>query len=70
MVLSISTLTRAKVGTDGVEANLLGFGLTMGVGGKWTINTPFGSVGGCSANTSTNTNANTNRRTNANVYTN
>jgi hypothetical protein len=37
--------TGVKVGSEGVQASLLGFGLTFGVGGRWTIDTPFGSAG-------------------------
>ncbi|CAF1395877.1 unnamed protein product [Adineta ricciae] len=37
--------TGVKAGTGGVQANVLGFGFTFGVGGRWTIDTPFGSGG-------------------------
>lgn len=32
-------------GPDGNELTVLGFGLTLGLCGKWSINTPFGSTG-------------------------
>jgi hypothetical protein len=71
---NLNANTGAKIGTDGVEVNVLGFGLTLGVGGKWTFNTPVGSLGGCSPMTNTNTNTSTHRttsrRTHENVYTN
>ena len=43
---NLNANTGFQAGDDGVEVNLVGFGLTLGVGGRWTINTPFGSFGG------------------------
>ncbi len=37
--------TGIEIGTSGVEVNFQGFGLTLGVGNKWTINTPLGGFG-------------------------
>lgn len=44
--VGLNANTGFKLGDGGVEANALGFGVTLGVRGKWTINTPFGSLGG------------------------
>ncbi|KAH9399848.1 RING-box protein 1 [Tyrophagus putrescentiae] len=41
---NLNANTGFQAGDDGVEVNLVGFGLTLGVGGRWTINTPFGSM--------------------------
>jgi hypothetical protein len=49
--LNLNSNTGLKIGNDGCKVGLVGFGLTLGVGGKWTIDTPFGSVGGTSAST-------------------
>ncbi|ODM93088.1 hypothetical protein Ocin01_13597 [Orchesella cincta] len=37
--------TGVKVNEEGVQFGVLGFGLTLGVGNKYTIDTPFGSGG-------------------------
>ncbi|KAI2796854.1 hypothetical protein BLOT_014551 [Blomia tropicalis] len=42
---NLNANTGIKVGSDGFEVNLLGTGVTLGVGGKYTLNTPFGSAG-------------------------
>ena len=49
VTVDLNCNTGVKIGSGGVKASFLGFGLTMGVGGKWTIDTPVGSVGGCPA---------------------
>ena len=49
--------TGVRVGSDGVEALCLGWGLTLGVRGKWTFNTSFGSRGGCDPQALTQTRA-------------
>ncbi|KAJ6645505.1 hypothetical protein Bhyg_00711, partial [Pseudolycoriella hygida] len=46
--------TGVKANREGVKANLLGWGLTLGVGGKFTFDTPFGSLGAAQAQTLTN----------------
>lgn len=42
---NLNANTGLEVGADGVEVNFLGLGVTAGVGGKWKVNTPFGSIG-------------------------
>ena len=42
---NLNANTGVEVGADGVEVNFLGLGVTAGVGGKWKVNTPFGSIG-------------------------
>ena len=44
---NLNANTGLKIGTEGVKANFLGLGFTLGVGGKFTFDTPFGSIGGC-----------------------
>lgn len=45
---NLNANTGLEIGADGVEVNLFGLDVTVGIGGKWTFNTPFGSIGGAS----------------------
>ncbi len=47
---NLNTNTGLKAESQGFQANYLGFGLTLGVSGRWTFDTPFGSVGASTAN--------------------
>lgn len=42
---NLNANTGVKVGTDGVKVGFLGFGVTLGVGGKFSLDTPVGSAG-------------------------
>lgn len=65
---NLNANTGVQIGADGFELNILGFGLTLGVGGKFKVNTPLGSAGlGTVPMTQTVTNTHTNTRTNTNV---
>lgn len=54
--VGLNATTGVKLNKEGFKAGVLGFGLTMGIGGKFTIDSPFGSAGVCSPLTNTNTN--------------
>jgi hypothetical protein len=43
--VGLNANTGLKLGSGGCQAGFLGFGLTLGVGGRWTIDMPFGSAG-------------------------
>ncbi|ODM90887.1 hypothetical protein Ocin01_15797 [Orchesella cincta] len=43
--VGLNANTGVKVCEEGVKCAWLGFGLTMGIGGKFSIDTPFGSAG-------------------------
>lgn len=42
---NLNANTGVKIGRQGLQVGLAGFGITLGVGGRWTIDTPFGSAG-------------------------
>lgn len=42
---NLNSNTGVQIGWDGIEVNFFGLGVTLGVGGKYTINTPYGSGG-------------------------
>lgn len=42
---NLNANTGAKIGTDGVKFGILGFGATLGVGGRLSLDTPLGSLG-------------------------
>ena len=46
--VGVNINTGASIGTDGVEAKVLGFGFSLGPGGKFGVSTPFFSFGACS----------------------
>jgi hypothetical protein len=46
---NLNANTGIKLGRNGAQFGFLGFGLTLGIGGKWTIDTPFGSAGGATS---------------------
>ncbi|CAL8118034.1 unnamed protein product [Orchesella dallaii] len=43
--VGLNANTGVKLNEEGVKFGILGFGLTLGVGGKYTVDTPFGSGG-------------------------
>jgi hypothetical protein len=42
---SLNCNTGIKLGSKGCQAGFFGFGFTLGVNGKWTFDSPVGSVG-------------------------
>ena len=42
---NINANTGVKMGSGGFQLNILGWGATLGVGGRWTVDTPVGSAG-------------------------
>lgn len=48
---NLNANTGVKIGKKGFKLNFLGFGATLGVGGKFTLDTPVGSVGSCNPET-------------------
>lgn len=43
--VGLNANTGVKINPEGFKFGIFGFGLTAGVGGKYTLDTPFGSAG-------------------------